>query len=101
MILRKQLEEQLPNLQLFLGNGEALTDYFAENSVSKVFLNFSDPWPKTKHEKRRLTYKSFLDIYKTILQPNKALNLKLIISHFTIIQFKVLIIMGCILILFQ
>ncbi|WP_056975219.1 tRNA (guanosine(46)-N7)-methyltransferase TrmB [Holzapfeliella floricola] len=76
MILRKQLEEQLPNLQLFLGNGEALTDYFAENSVSKVFLNFSDPWPKTKHEKRRLTYKSFLDIYKTILQPNKGIEFK-------------------------
>ena len=44
---------------------------FAKGDVSRVYLNFSDPWPKTRHEKRRLTYKSFLKLYEDIL-PNKG-----------------------------
>ena len=54
--LDKLVAEPLPNLQLLRVDGEALTEYFAENEVDLIYLNFSDPWP---HEKRRLTYKNF------------------------------------------
>lgn len=75
-ILRKQVELQLPNLQLILGDGADLTDYFAPGEVAGVFLNFSDPWPKTRHEKRRLTYKTFLDQYKAIMHEDGVLQFK-------------------------
>ena len=50
--------------------------YLPENSVDIVYLNFSDPWPKTRHEKRRLTYKSFLDRYRQILKSEGHLEFK-------------------------
>lgn len=76
VILQKQVKLKLPNLQLLLGNGAALTTFFAENEVAGVYLNFSDPWPKTRHEKRRLTYKSFLAEYQQIMQPTGYLRFK-------------------------
>lgn len=75
-ILEKQLEEQLPNLQLLLVDGADLTDYFSDGEVDQVYLNFSDPWPKTRHEKRRLTYKTFLKTYETIAKPKAELHFK-------------------------
>ncbi|WP_125702890.1 tRNA (guanosine(46)-N7)-methyltransferase TrmB [Lacticaseibacillus daqingensis] len=75
-ILRKQVELQLPNLQLVLGDGADLTDYFAPGEVAGVFLNFSDPWPKTRHEKRRLTYKHFLAQYQAIMAKDGVLQFK-------------------------
>jgi Predicted S-adenosylmethionine-dependent methyltransferase len=66
----------LPNLQLLLANGKDLSELFAENEVSGVYLNFSDPWPKTRHEKRRLTYKSFLKEYQYILKDDGYLQFK-------------------------
>lgn len=75
-ILEKQLEEQLPNLQLLLVDGADLTDYFSDGEVDQVYLNFSDPWPKTRHEKRRLTYKTFLRTYETIAKPKAELYFK-------------------------
>lgn len=74
--LEKALEEKLPNLQLLHVNGEALTEYFAENEVDQIYLNFSDPWPKTRHEKRRLTYKTFLATDEKILRPNGEIHFK-------------------------
>ena len=41
--------------------------YLKKDEVDKIFLNFSDPWPKSKHAKRRLTSSKFLDVYKDIL----------------------------------
>ncbi|WP_125606521.1 tRNA (guanosine(46)-N7)-methyltransferase TrmB [Lapidilactobacillus bayanensis] len=67
MILQKQIELQLPNLQLFLGDGAVVTDFFAPGEVNNLYLNFSDPWPKTRHAKRRLTYPTFLAQYRQIL----------------------------------
>lgn len=76
MVLKKQVELQLSNLQLLLGDGAALTHFFAPNEVSGIFLNFSDPWPKTRHEKRRLTYRTFLAQYQTIIKPTGQLVFK-------------------------
>lgn len=41
-----------------------LSTIFEENQIEKIYLNFSDPWPKKKHAKRRLTSSKFLDEYK-------------------------------------
>ena len=75
-ILRKQVELKLPNLHLILGDGADLSEYFAAGEVSGLFLNFSDPWPKTRHEKRRLTYKSFLSQYENIMAAGAPLQFK-------------------------
>ncbi|MGX7013002.1 tRNA (guanosine(46)-N7)-methyltransferase TrmB [Vagococcus silagei] len=75
-ILEKQLEEELPNLQLLLVNGADLDEYFETGEIAQVYLNFSDPWPKTRHEKRRLTHKNFLQVYEKIAQPEAELHFK-------------------------
>ncbi|AQP54093.1 tRNA (guanosine(46)-N7)-methyltransferase TrmB [Vagococcus penaei] len=75
-ILEKQLVEKLPNLQLLLVDGADLTEYFADGEVDQVYLNFSDPWPKTRHIKRRLTYKTFLATYEKIAKPGAELHFK-------------------------
>ena len=74
--LKKQLQEQLPNLQLVCANGAGLTDFFAEDEVAGIYLNFSDPWPKNRQEKRRLTYKSFLASYREIMVADGRLEFK-------------------------
>lgn len=70
-ILEKQIDEQLPNLQILHGDGSDLTEYFADGEISLLYLNFSDPWPKKRHTKRRLTSEHFLKQYQQIL-PNKG-----------------------------
>lgn len=51
-------------------------EYFEENELSGIFLNFSDPWPKKRHEKRRLTHSGFLKRYKNILKPECSIDFK-------------------------
>jgi tRNA (guanine-N7-)-methyltransferase len=74
--LDKLIEEELPNLKLMNANAKNLAEYFDKGDVDRVYLNFSDPWPKTRHEKRRLTFKSFLDVYKSILVDNGEIHFK-------------------------
>ena len=64
------------NLRFIIGDAKNLTEYFPAHSVDCIYLNFSDPWPKAGHAKRRLTYKTFLEIYKIILKENGLLRLK-------------------------
>lgn len=74
--LDKVLEQELPNVQLLHVDGSALTNYFTEGEVDQIYLNFSDPWPKKRHEKRRLTSKEFLAVDETILKPNGEIHFK-------------------------
>lgn len=74
--LDKLIEQPLPNLKLLHVNGSALTEYFADSEVDQIYLNFSDPWPKKRHEKRRLTYKTFLAVDEQILRPNGEIHFK-------------------------
>ncbi|MDD3171380.1 MAG: tRNA (guanosine(46)-N7)-methyltransferase TrmB [Bacilli bacterium] len=59
--------EGISNLTLINEDAFSLMDIFEDNEIEKIFLNFSDPWPKSRHEKRRLTSPGFLNIYKRIL----------------------------------
>ncbi len=70
------LDKNLDNLRIIHFNAKQLLDIFDKNSVSKIFLNFSDPWPKKRHVKNRLTSPSFLDIYKVILKKDAWVELK-------------------------
>lgn len=74
--LDKLLEEPLPNLKLLHVDGSALTEYFSDSEVDQIYLNFSDPWPKKRHEKRRLTYKTFLAVDEQILRPEGEIHFK-------------------------
>ena len=66
----------LQNAILVHGDASNLNTYFAPASVSRIYLNFSDPWPKSRNAKRRLTYRSFLDIYKGLLVADGELHFK-------------------------
>ncbi|HAQ07137.1 MAG TPA: tRNA (guanosine(46)-N7)-methyltransferase TrmB [Bacillus bacterium] len=74
--LDRLIEAELPNCKLMNVNGAELAKYFAKGDVSRVYLNFSDPWPKTRHEKRRLTFKTFLEVYEAILIKNGEIHFK-------------------------
>lgn len=64
------------NVTLLNENAEKLTEIFEEGEVERIFLNFSDPWPKNRHEKRRLTYHTFLKQYQSILKEKGELLFK-------------------------
>jgi tRNA (guanine-N7-)-methyltransferase len=53
-----------------------LSTIFEENQIEKIYLNFSDPWPKKKHAKRRLTSSKFLDEYKKVLKEHGKIEFK-------------------------
>ncbi|CAM4061129.1 tRNA (guanine-N7)-methyltransferase [Streptococcus penaeicida] len=74
--LDKVLESQLPNVRLLRVDGSSLTNYFEEGEIDLLYLNFSDPWPKSRHEKRRLTYKDFLKTYEEILPEHGQIHFK-------------------------
>lgn len=74
--LDRLIDAELPNVKLMNVNGAELVKYFESGDVSRVYLNFSDPWPKTRHEKRRLTFKSFLEVYEAILVKNGEIHFK-------------------------
>lgn len=59
-----------------VANAANLSTYFGLNSADTIYLNFSDPWPKTRHEKRRLTYKTFLKTYQEVLKPEGHIEFK-------------------------
>ncbi|PAQ12849.1 tRNA (guanosine(46)-N7)-methyltransferase TrmB [Bacillus sp. FJAT-42315] len=70
------IEAELPNLRLMNVDAKNLADYFAKGDVARVYLNFSDPWPKARHEKRRLTYKTFLKLYEDIMSDHGEVHFK-------------------------
>ncbi len=59
----------LNNVRFVSLDADKLDDFFAFGEAQRIYLNFSDPWPKKKQAKRRLTHKNFLDIYKKVLRP--------------------------------
>lgn len=73
---KKIEEEELTNVYGIVGKAEELLDMFDENEISKIYLNFSTPWPKKRHNKRRLSHENFLKLYKKICKPGAELELK-------------------------
>ena len=68
--------ESLANLRFINANAIHLPELFEGGEVSTIYLNFSDPWPKARHFKRRLTYRLFLEKYCSVLTPNGKIIFK-------------------------
>ncbi len=69
--IKKMMDYNLPNLKIII-NDIVNLENLLKNKVDAIYLNFSDPWPKKRHEKRRLTSKNFLDLYSKLFK-NKQL----------------------------
>lgn len=74
--LQKMEEEPLSNIKFLCIDAATITDIFAKNEVDKIYLNFSDPWPKDRHAKRRLTSRQFFARYNDILKPQGRVEFK-------------------------
>lgn len=74
--IEKQTELELPNLKFIRMDAENINDVFAENKVDGIYLNFSDPWPKDRHAKRRLTSRQFFARYEKLLKPEGRIQFK-------------------------
>lgn len=70
------LENKLNNIFFINDDATNLLSYFKLGSISKIFLNFSDPWPKKHHEKNRLTSLNFQSIYKQLLSQDGKVEFK-------------------------
>ncbi len=64
------------NLKFMCEDIANLENIFSPNSIDKIYLNFSDPWPKKRHESRRLTHHKFLSIYEHLLMKGSFLEFK-------------------------
>ena len=74
--IQKMEQEELPNLLFIRMDAEEIEDVFAPGEVDKIYLNFSDPWPKDRHAKRRLPSRQFLGRYNNILKKDGRLEFK-------------------------
>ena len=70
------MEEPPANLRLLCMDARELTNVFGEQEIDRIYLNFSDPWPRNRHAKRRLTHQRFLDLYHVILKDGEQIEFK-------------------------
>lgn len=75
-VLRKAKEAELSNVRIVPLNIAFIEDIFDDGEISKIYINFCNPWPKERHNKRRLTYTKFLQMYKKFLCPNSEIWFK-------------------------
>lgn len=73
---KKLVEQQIQNAKLIRANADVVLPQITSNSVEGLFLNFSDPWPKKRHAKRRLTSNSFLSEYYRVIKKGGKLIFK-------------------------
>ena len=64
------------NLRFIIGNAQMLNEWLPEHCLHRIYLNFSDPWPKNGYAKRRLTHRSFLALYRKLLVPDGEIRFK-------------------------
>lgn len=74
--IQKMEQNELPNLRFIRMDAEDITEVFEKGEVDRIFLNFSDPWPKDRHAKRRLPSKEFLKRYDEILKKDGVIEFK-------------------------
>lgn len=82
---------EFDNLLFIKGDAKALSLWFNNQTISAIYLNFSDPWPKDRHANRRLIHNDFLNLYKEILIPNGIIEFKtdqLSLFEFALIQIE-------------
>jgi len=75
-IEKREQELDLNNLYFIRMDAEYITDVFDKDEIDRIYLNFSDPWPKDRHARRRLPSKEFLARYDQILVPDGKVEFK-------------------------
>ncbi len=84
-------KEDSSNIRFIIANAKNLTEMFPPHSIERIYLNFSDPWPKSRHAKRRLTYRTFLEMYKSLLTEDGSLYFKtdnIDLFEFSLVEFE-------------
>ena len=76
LAMEKAVKAEADNIRFMRGNFQILAETFPDKSVDRIYLNFSDPWPKKGYAKRRLTHGGFLEIYKRILKDDGEICFK-------------------------
>ncbi|WP_017726529.1 tRNA (guanosine(46)-N7)-methyltransferase TrmB [Halalkalibacterium ligniniphilum] len=74
--MQRVKEAGLRNVKFLSEDVNNVEEFFEHGEVDRLFINFTDPWPKKRHEKRRLTYEDFLRKYEKILKPNGEIHFK-------------------------
>lgn len=74
--VKESHEEDLKNIKFIWQNAVDLKDFFEKGEVDRIYLNFSDPWPKKRHSKRRLTADTFLNMYRGVLVDKGEVHFK-------------------------
>lgn len=74
--VEKAVENELNNILFIWGDVNNILDYFDKGELSRVYINFCDPWPKKRWYKRRLTYRGFLENYKKLLKDDGEIHFK-------------------------
>lgn len=74
--IQKMESEEAPNLYFLCEDAKNITDIFGKGEVDRIYLNFSDPWPKDRHAKRRLPSRQFLERFGQILKSDGTLEFK-------------------------
>ena len=73
---KKVAEKELKNVRLLVFDINHIEEIFAPGEVTRFYINFCDPWPKKRHAKRRLTYRTFLEKYRRLLAAGGELHFK-------------------------
>lgn len=74
--LQKREQLELSNIYFMCVDAKSLAEFYEEGEVHKIYLNFSDPWPKDRHAKRRLTSPEFMAVYDKILKKDGVVEFK-------------------------
>lgn len=74
--MERAIESELKNVFFIYSDAMLLQEYFEENEISRIYINFCDPWPAPRHAKRRLTSPRFLPVYKELLTPGGDIHFK-------------------------
>lgn len=74
--IEKAHEQQIPNLFFINADATLLENYFDENEIDRIFINFCDPWSRRNKPKRRLTYRAFLEMYKKLMKDHGSIAFK-------------------------
>lgn len=76
MALRNITEAEIENARIIAMNIGGISEIFDENEISRIYINFCNPWPKDRHKKRRLTHTRFLTQYKTFIRKGTEIHFK-------------------------
>ena len=76
MAMEKACAQELKNIRFIDMDAVLLPETFGEGEADRIYINFCDPWPKSKQAKRRLTAPGFLNIYKQVLKKGGEIHFK-------------------------